>query len=103
MNSDLSYPPPMKPSIEQHSSSSTHSPAPSTPVASCPPPHSDATARQGPCTTPPQPPPTGTTGQTPPSTVTATEPPIPQQDGTNSSSNRSLASGKHPGPASPTQ
>ncbi|MED6232729.1 hypothetical protein ATANTOWER_001639 [Ataeniobius toweri] len=41
------------------------------------------TAKQGPCTTPPQPSPTGATEQTPPSTVLTMEPPTPHQDGTN--------------------
>ncbi|MEQ2296879.1 hypothetical protein AMECASPLE_028901 [Ameca splendens] len=42
-----------------------------------------ATARQGPRTTPPQPPPTSATEQTPPSTRPTTDPPMPHQDGAN--------------------
>ncbi|MEQ2300228.1 hypothetical protein AMECASPLE_023131 [Ameca splendens] len=48
------------------------------------------------------PPPTGATGQTPPSTAPTTGPPTPHHDGTNSSTKRSPASGRHPGPVSPT-
>ncbi|MEQ2242950.1 hypothetical protein ILYODFUR_002047 [Ilyodon furcidens] len=58
-----------------------------------PPPHSEAL---------PQPPPAGATGQTPSSTTPTMEPPTPHQDGTNSPSKRSPASGKHSGPVSPT-
>ncbi|MED6250704.1 hypothetical protein ATANTOWER_006041 [Ataeniobius toweri] len=50
-----------------HSASSTHSPAPNTPATSRP--HHTA-----PRATLPQPPPTGTTGQTPPSTAPTTKP-----------------------------
>ncbi|KAK5606757.1 hypothetical protein CRENBAI_016102 [Crenichthys baileyi] len=69
-----SYPP---------SASSTYSPALSTPAApSSPTTQCAATARQGPRATPP--PPTGATGQTPPSTAPTTGPPTPQHDGTDS-------------------
>ncbi|MED6295172.1 hypothetical protein CHARACLAT_028867 [Characodon lateralis] len=61
-----------------------------------------ATAGQGPRATPPQPPPTGATGQTPSSVKLTTEPPTPHQDGTNSPGKRFPASGKYSGLASPT-
>ncbi|MEQ2299971.1 hypothetical protein AMECASPLE_020523 [Ameca splendens] len=55
------------------------------------------TARQGPCATPPQPPPTGTTGQIPPSNMPTMEPLTPHQHGTDSPGKRTPASGQAPG------
>ncbi|KAK5614397.1 hypothetical protein CRENBAI_026014 [Crenichthys baileyi] len=77
---------------------------PSSHIAEAPGSCSDEPIRilQGPRATLPQPLATGATKQTPQSTVPTTEPPTPHQDRTNSPGKRSPASGKHPGPASPT-
>ncbi|KAK5618108.1 hypothetical protein CRENBAI_022129 [Crenichthys baileyi] len=59
-------------------------------------------ARDGPRATPPQPLPTSTTEQTPPSTILTTDPLTPHQDGTNSPGRQQCTRGQRPPNHAPT-